>query len=227
VLTALPPSTAPLAVALDLPLDLGDGIGLGPVGLLVIAALVALGATVPVVPTGAVVSAGAALALAERPWELVLVVLAGAAGAYAGDLATYAVLRRAGTPLAQRVGWLHADDPDGTLQQLRARLEAREVRSLLLSRLVPGGRIPVLLAAALGGYPLRRFASADVAAALLWSCAYAAIGALGGTLVPDPQVAVVVVVVASVLVSLALPHLQRGVQRLRGRPPAGSSSDRG
>ena len=47
-------------------------LGLG--GLIGLYALVSLGAVVPVVPTGALVSAGAVLAAVERPWEIVLVV---------------------------------------------------------------------------------------------------------------------------------------------------------
>lgn len=182
---------------------------LGIGGLFTLFGVVAFGAVVPVVPTGAAVSAGAVLARGDHPWEIVLVVAFGAAGAYLGDVITYYVLRLAGAPLAQRVGWLHADDPDGALQSLRARLEQNEVRSLLLSRLVPGGRVPVLLAAALGGYPLARFASANVAAAALWATVYAAIGVAGDALIPDPVVAVVVVVVAAVLLGLALPLLRR------------------
>lgn len=189
-------------------------LGLG--GLIGLYALVSLGAVVPVVPTGALVSAGAVLAAVERPWEIVLVVAVGAAGAYTGDLVTYVVLRRAGTPLAKRLGWLHAEDPDGALRRLRTRLEHNEVRSLLLSRLVPGGRIPVLLVAALGGYPTARFASANVAAAALWSVAYAAIGVLGNWLVPDPGLALALVV----LVVLAVGVLPGLVRRLRLRSQA-------
>lgn len=196
--------------------DLGIG------GLLGLYALVSLGAVVPVVPTGALVSAGAVLAAVERPWEIGLVVAVGAAGAYTGDLVTYVVLRRAGTPLAQRVGWLRADDPDGTLRRLRARLEDDEVRSLLLSRLVPGGRIPVLLVAALGGYPTARFASANVAAAALWSVAYAAVGVLGNWLVPDPTLALALVV-AAVLAAGVLPGL---VRRARRAPRPAASARR-
>lgn len=189
-------------------------LGLG--GLIGLYALVSLGAVVPVVPTGALVSAGAVLAAVERPWEIVLVVAVGAAGAYTGDLVTYVVLRRAGTPLAQRLGWLHAEDPDGALRRLRTRLEHNEVRSLLLSRLVPGGRIPVLLVAALGGYPTARFASTNVAAAALWSVAYAAIGVLGNWLVPDPGLALALVVLVVLAVGV-LPGLAR---RLRLRSQA-------
>jgi membrane protein DedA with SNARE-associated domain len=193
----------------------GD-LGLG--GLLGLFGVVAFGAVVPVVPTGAAVSAAAVLARTEHPWEIVLVVALGGAGAYVGDVITYALLRAAGVPLAQRVGWLHADDPDGTIRHLRDRLEADELRSLLLSRLVPGGRVPVLVAAALGGYPLARFAAADVAAALLWATVYAVIGLVGDALIPDPTVAIVAVVVVALLVGLVLPRVSVLVrERFRGR----------
>ena len=183
---------------------------LGPLALLTLFGAVAFGAVVPILPTGATVSAAAVLARAEHPWEILLVVAFGAAGAYVGDLVTYAALRTAGPRLAQRLGWLHADNPEGALQRLRSRLERHEVRSLLLSRLIPGGRVPVLLAASLGGYPLGRFVSANVAAATLWSLVYAGIGVLGSALIPDPLVAVIVVVVVVVLLGLVLPRLRRG-----------------
>ena len=141
--------------------------GLGVGGLFGLLGLVAFGSIVPVLPTGAAVSAAAVLARDNQPWEIALVVLFGAVGAYLGDLVMYAVLRVAGEPLAERIGWLHADDPEGTLQRMRVRLEEHEVRSFVLSRLVPAGRIPVLLAAALGGYPLGRFVTANIGAAVV------------------------------------------------------------
>ena len=180
---------------------------LGLLGLLGLTGIVLFGSVVPVVPTGAAVSAAAVLARGEHPWEVVLVVAFGGLGAYVGDLLMYTLLRAAGAPLAQRIGWLHADDPDGALQRLRTGIEEHEVRSLLLSRLIPAGRIPVLLAAALGGYPLARFVSANVAAALLWAVMYTAIGLLGDTLFPDTRIALAVVVLAAALISVVLPRL--------------------
>lgn len=120
----------------------------------------------------------------------------------------YSVLRIAGAPLAERIGWLHAEDPDGTLQRMRARLEEHEIRSFVLSRLVPAGRIPVRLAAALGGYPLGRFVTANVGAALARALMYGAIGLVGTTLIPDTRVAIGVVVVATLLIGVA-PRLLR------------------
>jgi len=187
--------------------------GLGPLALLAIFAFVAFGSIIPVVPTGAAVSGAAVLARAEHPWELILVVAVGAAGAYVGDIITYGALRWAGEPLAHRVGWLRADDPHAALQQLRARIENNELRTLLVSRLVPGGRIPVLLAAALGGYPWQRYVSAAVLATVLWSLTYTVIGLIGDSIFPDAQAAVIAAVVGAVLLTV----LAQLVQKLRHR----------
>lgn len=176
--------------------------GVGPVALLAVFGFVAFGSIIPVVPTGAAVSGAAVLARADHPWELVLVIAAGAAGAYSGDITTYAVLRRAGEPLAQRVGWLQKDDPQAALRRIRDNIEQHEMRTLLVSRLVPGGRVPVLVAAALGGYPWQRYVGAAVLATLLWSMAYALIGVVGDSLFVNSQVAIVVAVVTAVMVTI-------------------------
>lgn len=149
-------------------------------------AIVAFGSAIPVLPTGAAVSVAAVLAGQNQFLEVGVVVVVGAAGAYLGDLVIYAVLRLAGEPLAQKVGWLNGDKPADVLRRLRLQVEANEVRVLLLSRLVPAGRIPVLLAAALGGYPWRRYAIADIGAAMLWAAVYAAIGVIGRSVFPEP-----------------------------------------
>lgn len=152
-------------------------------------AIVAFGSFIPVLPTGAAVSVAAVLA-EHNVAELVLVVLIGAAAAYLGDIATFAVLSVAGESLAHRIGWHGRDKPAEHLSRLRTRVEENEVRVLLLSRLVPAGRIPVLLAAALGGYSWRRYTAADVGAVALWSAVYAAIGIMGGSIFPHPWEAI-------------------------------------
>ena len=58
--------------------------------------LVLLGSIVPVVPTGAVVGAGAAVATTTDNLSLPLVVLVAAVAALAGDLVTFAVCRFGG-----------------------------------------------------------------------------------------------------------------------------------
>ena len=147
------------------------------------------GAVLPVVPTGAAVSVAAALAERDHYVLILLVVGFGAAGAYVSDLATYAAIRYAGQRVSDRPGrlsrWLHTRRSGHALARVEAQIEAHELRTLLLSRLVPGGQIPVLLAAALGGYPWRRYAVADIGAATLWSAMYAASGILGRAVFPE------------------------------------------
>ena len=77
--------------------------------------------------------------------------------------------------------------------------------------------MPVLLAAALGGYPVARFATADVAAALLWATAYAVVGVVGDALVPDPTVSLVVVVVAALVLGTVVPRVPALWRRVRRR----------
>lgn len=181
--------------------------------LLYLFGVVAFGAVIPVVPTGAAVSVAAALGEQDNVLLLVVVIAVGAASAYGGDIVTYAVLRLAGQGLAERIGWLQQGNAAGTVDRLRAQLDAHEVRSLLLSRLVPGGRVPVLLAAALGGYSWRRFAVADVGAATLWSAVYAGIGLAGRAVFPRPWQGAV----AAIVLVLAVGAVGAGVQRWRAR----------
>lgn len=185
-----------------------------PWTLLVLWGVVAFGAVIPVLPTGAAVSAAAVLAVDQHVWQVVPVLLVGGAGAYVGDLVTYAALSAAGAPLARRVGWLEEDDEDNRLHQLRGAIEKHELRTLLVSRLVPGGRVPVLLGAALTGYPWYRFASAAVGAAMLWSLVYSTIGILGNTIFPDTTTAIVVVM-ATALAFSVVPGLVRRLTRRR------------
>lgn len=183
--------------------------GFGAASLASLFGAVAFGAVVPVVPTGAAVSAAAALADQDNVALLAVVVAVGAAGAYVGDITTYAVLRLFGVRLAERVGWLQRGNSQEALRRLRAGLERHEIRSLLLSRLVPGGRVPVLLAASLGGYSWRRFAVADVGAAALWSAVYAGIGLLGRAVFPRPWQGAVAAIVLVLVLSAAAGLLQR------------------
>ncbi len=160
---------------------------IGPAYLVGLFGVVASGAVLPMVPTGAAVSVAAALAGRDDPLLLVLVA-AGAAGAYTADLATYAVLRLAGhramTGSGPLTRWLHRARQGHAIDRVQRQLAEHELRTLLLSRLIPGGQLPVLLAAALGGYPWRRYAVADVAAASLWSAMYAATGLAGRAVFP-------------------------------------------
>ncbi|MET8149767.1 DedA family protein [Actinoplanes sp. NPDC049668] len=153
--------------------------------------VVAFGAIVPVIPTGAAVSAAAALAFHNHPLLIVLVIAAGAVGAYAGDLVMYAMCLVGGEKLARRLHWLRGEEH---LTAMKERLHRSQVPVLLVSRLLPGGRVPVLLAAAFLGLSWRTFLVANAPACLLWSTVYAAIGVAGGSIFPEPWQGVVAAV---------------------------------
>ncbi|BCY13997.1 DedA family protein [Actinoplanes sp. L3-i22] len=165
-------------------------------------AVVCFGAIIPIVPTGAAVSGAAALAFHEHhPVTIVLVVAAGAAGAYLGDLAMYAMCRLGGEQLARRLRWLRDEEH---LAGVKDRLKQRQVPVLLVSRLIPGGRVPVLLAAAFLGLSWRTFVVANLPACALWATVYAGIGVAGGSIFPQPWQGIVAAVALILVVNQAI-----------------------
>ncbi|GHH88638.1 membrane protein [Streptomyces sulfonofaciens] len=177
--------------------------------------LVLIGALVPVVPTGALVSSAGVVALHQTaPFALVAVFGVAALAAFLGDVALYWLGRRG---MGSRGGsrWLAAirdRAPEDRLAQAQERLAEHEVPVLVLSRLIPAGRVPVMLACLLARMPLRRFARGDITACLAWAVTYQLIGILGGSLFAEPWEGVVLAVGLTVLVSAA-PLLWR---RIRG-----------
>jgi membrane protein DedA with SNARE-associated domain len=161
--------------------------------------VVCFGAIVPIVPTGAAVSGAAALAFHEHhPVTIVLVVAAGAAGAYLGDLVMYAMCRVGGEQLARRLRWLREGEHLGAVKD---RLKAHQIQVLLVSRLIPGGRVPVLLAGAFAGLSWRTFVVANLPACALWATVYATIGLAGGSIFPEPWQGVLAAVVLILVVN--------------------------
>nr|WP_202435211.1 MULTISPECIES: VTT domain-containing protein [unclassified Streptomyces] len=166
--------------------------------------LVALGSLVPVVPTGALVSSAAVVAFHQTsPFALLYVFAAASAAAFLGDICLYWLGQR-GVRSKNGSKWLAAITRRAAperLEQARQKLDEHGGAVLVLSRLVPAGRIPVMLACLLGRMPLRQFARGDVPACLAWAATYQLIGILGGSLFREPWQGVLAAVVLTVLVS--------------------------
>ncbi|MGI5479808.1 DedA family protein [Streptomyces lavendofoliae] len=176
--------------------------------------LVALGALVPVIPTGAIVSSAAVVAFHQTsPVALLVVFVLAAGAAFVGDVALYWLGRR-GVHSEHGSRWLEAlrrrAAPD-RLEQAQAKLREHRVSVLVLSRLVPAGRIPVMLACLLARMPLRRFVRGNLPACLAWAVTYQLIGVLGGSLFSRPWQGVLAAVVLTVLVG-AVPSVWRRVR---------------
>ncbi|WP_300007977.1 VTT domain-containing protein [Pseudonocardia sp.] len=150
---------------------------------------VLLGSIVPVVPTGAVVGAAAAIAVTTDQLSLPLVVVVSVLGALIGDLVTFGVAK-AGSAATQR--WVARGQRPERLEAGRTRFARRGALLVVVGRLLPAGRIPVLLAAGALDYPWRRLVPAAVLACVLWAVAYAVLGMVSGGLFDSPVVATLV-----------------------------------
>jgi membrane protein DedA with SNARE-associated domain len=173
---------------------------------------VLLGSVVPVVPTGAVVGAGAAFAMTAHGLNLPLVLIVATLAAWTGDVLTFAVCRFGG-PSAVR--WVARGQHADRIEQVREQFRQHGWQIIVIGRLLPAGRIPVLLAAGALAYPWRRLLPASLLAAFLWAVAYALLGVVSGGIFDSPLTAVLVATVLVLLVG-ALLNL---VGSRRRRPP--------
>ena len=179
---------------------------------------VLLGSIVPVVPTGAVVSAAAAVATTTPDLSLPVVVLLSTLAAFGGDVVTFAICRFGG-PTAVR--WVARGQNAERLEQVREQFSRRGGQIIVVGRLVPAGRIPVLLAAGALAYPWRRLLPAALVGSGIWAVLYSLLGIVSGGLFDSPVlaslVAALLVLVISVLLAL--------VARLRTRRREARAAD--
>jgi membrane protein DedA with SNARE-associated domain len=171
---------------------------------------VLLGSIIPVVPTGAVVGAGAAIAVSGGHLNLALVVAVSTVGALIGDLVTFAAGRGGRGVLAR---WFARRQSEEKLASARERLTRQGWLLVVIGRMVPAGRIPVLLAAGALDYPWRKLVLASTGACLLWAVAYAALGVVSGGLFDNPLVATLIATLLILLVTLAIGLVQRWRER--------------
>ncbi|MGI5348014.1 DedA family protein [Streptomyces sp. CA-250714] len=180
--------------------------------------LVVLGSLVPVVPTGALVSGAAVVALHQSLPVFALLTVFGVASfaAFLGDLGLYWLGKR-GVGSKNGSRWLTALRERAAperLAQADARLREHGVAVLVVSRLIPAGRIPVMLACLLARMRIREFARGDVLACLAWAAFYQLLGVAGGSLFPRPWEGIAAAVGLTLVVS-AVPSVWRRVRRPR------------
>jgi membrane protein DedA with SNARE-associated domain len=177
--------------------------------------LVLIGALVPVVPTGALVSSAAVVAFHQTaPFALAMVFATASAAAFLGDAALYWLGRR-GMRSKNGSRWLEAirsRAPEDRLAQAQEKLAEHGVAVLVLSRLVPAGRLPVMLACLMAKWPMRRFARGNLPACLAWAVTYQLIGILGGSLFSEPWEGVIAAVALTVVIS-AVPSMWRRLRK--------------
>ncbi len=171
---------------------------------------VLLGSIVPVVPTGPLLSVAAAVAMTTDRLDIALVLLLAIAAAFTGDVVTFAVARFGGP---RAVGWLTRRQHADRLAEVRTQFHAHGWQIVVVGRLLPAGRIPVLVAAGALAYPWRRLLPASFGAATLWAAAYALLGVVSGGIFDSPLVATLVatglVLVVGLVSNLVAAHRRR------------------
>jgi membrane protein DedA with SNARE-associated domain len=182
---------------------------------------VLLGSIVPVVPTGAVVGAAAAFAMTTDSLGLPLVLVVATVAALMGDLITFAVCRFGG-PAAVR--WVSRGQHADRLEEIRDQFRRHGWQLIVAGRLLPAGRIPVLVAAGALAYPWRRLLPAATVASFLWALAYALLGVVSGGIFDSPLVATLGATVLVLVVGAAL-NLVSAARRRRSSAPAEPPSE--
>jgi membrane protein DedA with SNARE-associated domain len=191
-----------------------------PVGYSVLFGGVLLGSIIPVVPTGAVVGAAAAYATTTGSLSLPVVVVVATAAALLGDLITFAVCRFGG-PAAVR--WVARGQHADRIKEVRAQFRQHGWQIIVIGRLLPAGRIPVLVAAGALAYPWRRLVPAATLACLLWAVAYTLLGVVSGGIFDSPLMATLL----ATLLILVLSAVINLVVARRRRPPPGAAEASG
>ncbi|MCW2531514.1 MAG: Conserved rane protein of unknown function [Blastococcus sp.] len=191
--------------------DWADG---SAIGYPLLFGLVLLGSIVPVVPTGAVVGAAAAVATTTDDLSLPLVLLVSAAAALAGDLITFAICRFGG-PSAVR--WVARGQHTERIEEVRDQFRRHGWQIIVVGRLLPAGRIPVLVAAGALAYPWRRLLPAATVASVLWAVAYALLGVVSGGIFDSPLLATLVATLLILVVGAVL-NLVSSRRRRRAAP---------
>src|ERR1700754_3113758 len=151
----------------------------------VVFALAALDAFLPIVPSEATLIAAGVFAASGKP-NVLLVILAGGAGAMLGDHISYYVGRAGGENVIRRI-------PEGsrrekTFERVRELLYRHGGVALVIARYIPGGRTAITLTTGAIGYPRPRFTAFDALACFSWATYTTLLGFVGGSAFQDHPV---------------------------------------
>lgn len=148
----------------------------------VIFVIALLDSVVPIVPSETTVILGGIAAGQGELW-LVLVIAAGALGAFAGDNIAYWLGRRAGGWLQRTV--LSRDKQQEQLAWATEQLRKRGGLLLVTARFVPGGRTAITVSSGITHQPYATFVKFDVLACVLWASYAGILGSAFGNQFKD------------------------------------------
>ena len=149
----------------------------------VVFGVAAVDAFFPLVPSETTLVIGGTFA-SSGDLNLMLVILAGAAGAILGDNISFAIGNMVGERTVKR--WFRGEKAHRRLEWAERTLDERGAYIIILGRFIPGGRTAVTFSAGyLPTFPWRRFIVYDIPAGLIWATYGALLGYFGGKTFED------------------------------------------
>ena len=168
----------------------------------VIVVIAVLDSVVPIVPSETmVIIGGVSAGLHDLWWPLVA--LAGAGGAFAGDLLSYTLGRRMSDRLQRR--YQRTEKGRRRLAWTERQIRERGGVLLVTARFIPGGRTVLTLTCGITGQPREWFTRWTAVAAVIWSSYATMLGFIGGRTFQDDHtkaflVAFAIAISATVLI---------------------------
>lgn len=137
----------------------------------------------PVVPSETVLVIGGSFA-ASGDLNLLLVIVAGAAGAILGDNISYGIGSWVGERTVKR--WFRSEKAHKRLEWAERTLDERGAYIIIIARFIPGGRTAVTFSAGyIPTFAWRRFIVYDIAAGCIWATYAVLLGYFGGKTFED------------------------------------------
>jgi membrane-associated protein len=181
----------------------------------VVFALAALDAFLPIVPSEATLITAGVFAASGKP-NVLLIILAGGAGAMLGDHISYLIGRAGGENIIRRI-------PEGsrrakTFERVRHLLFTHGGIALVIARYIPGGRTAITLTTGAIGYPRRRFTAFDALACFSWAAYTTLLGFVGGSAFQDHPIEGLALGFGLALALVGLAELIQWLRRRRRAP---------
>lgn len=188
--------------------------------LAVVLVIAVLDSVIPVVPSETTVIIGgvAASAAGDGPYPVILVIVAGAIGAFLGDNLSYQIGHSFSDNVQRR-----AERKPSTAKRLAWAADQIEERGgllLITARFVPGGRTALTLSSGLTRQPHRWFAGWVGVAACIWASYAAILGFAFGERFEDDHTLAFVLAFAAALTITLLIELVRWLHKKRTRTAA-------
>ena len=186
--------------------------------LLVIFGIAFLDSVIPVVPSEtAVIMGGVAAGAGDQ--NLVLVIIAGAGGAFLGDNFAYLIGRRFSPWIARRAE--RRPKLANRLEWARTQIRTRGGPLLVTARFIPGGRSVLTITSGITHQPRRWFASWIALAAVIWATYAAGLGYIFGNRFKDNHTAAFLLAFGTALSITVSIEIVRHY-RSKGKPEPGT-----